>query len=188
MCDHTGTKMTFENGKVVYTAVQSFWFGLSEVFPAKHVVILTFDGCSKNNPKGPSGYGFVVHRGTNDTDECSMGDLLLQGYGYSPSGGSSNRMEYAGLVEGLHWAKLVHTTKIIVRGDSNLVINQITGKYQVKNPVLQRYRKEVLQLVKDANKSSKEVVFQHIRRENNQIADTLANMGTSLKENAVAVN
>lgn len=102
------------------------------VFPAEHAVILTFDGCSKNNPKGPSGYGFVLHRGTNDTNECSMGDLLLQGYGYSPSGGSSNRMEYAGLVEGLHWAKLVHTTKIIVRGDSNLVIKQITGEYQVK--------------------------------------------------------
>jgi hypothetical protein len=120
--DNNGDTMVFKDGIIVRSGMQSFWSGMRVVSSANHVVILTFDGCCKNNPEGPSGYGFAIHRGKDDTDHCSMGDLLVQRYGYSPSGGSSNRMEYAGLTEGLHWAKLVHTRKIIVRGDSELVI------------------------------------------------------------------
>lgn len=113
-----------------------------------------------------------------------MGDLLLQRYGYSPSGGSSNRMEYAGLVEGLHWAKLVHTTKIIVRGDSNLVIKQITGEYQVKIQCCNGIARISSNLSRTQINLAKRLYF------NTFVVRTtrLQNMGTSLKENAVAVN
>jgi len=59
-----------------------------------------------------------------------------------------------------------------VKGDSQLIINQVTGKYQVKaENLIPLYNK-----VMDLCKSFYTLEFKHIKRELNKEADKLANI------------
>jgi len=60
---------------------------------------------------------------------------------------------------------------LIVKGDSQLVINQILGKYMVKNNNL----KEIYNLIKRKIKFFNNISFNHVYRNDNKRADELAN-------------
>ena len=60
--------------------------------------------------------------------------------------------------------------KVIIYGDSKLVINQVKGVYQAKHPRMRAYRNIVLDLLQDIL----EYQFVVIPREHNVIADALA--------------
>lgn len=129
--------------------------------------ILYFDGASKGNP-GPAGWGYILH--LEDGGEVS-------GYG-SLGTATNNQAEYRGLIEGLKKALELGVEKVIVKGDSQLVVEQMKGNYRVKNP-------NIRPLYEDAMKTAhvfKKVVFAHIPREKNKIADRLANKGAELPE------
>ena len=49
-----------------------------------------------------------------------------------PDKGTNNVAEYKALIGGLEMAKENSITKINVQGDSQLIINQMTGVYKVK--------------------------------------------------------
>jgi ribonuclease HI len=132
--------------------------------------ILYFDGCSKGNP-GPSGSGAMIKY--NDLNDISLCEYV---------GNTTNNVaEYKGLILGLkylnkHLNKLKH---LIIKGDSMLVINHMTGKYKVKSPnLLPLYNeaKELIQQIKNVNIEI-DIVFLYIPREENKEADYLANMG-----------
>ena len=58
---------------------------------------------------------------------------------------------------------------ILVQGDSQLVINQMSGKFKVKSDNLVQINKECLEL----GNLFKSIKYEHIPRNNNKIADSL---------------
>jgi len=122
---------------------------------------LYFDGCSKGNP-GRSGAGAVLYKNNNElaTNSLFIGDKE-----------TNNSAEYNGLIIGLELAIKYNIKNLVVKGDSLLVIQQMTGKYQVKsNTLLQLYIK-----VKMLEKLFTSIIYQHVYRNDNKRADELAN-------------
>ena len=64
-----------------------------------------------------------------------------------------------------------------VYGDSALVIVQIKGEWDMKHPNIILYREHVLTLIL----YFEEITFEHIPREENQLADALATMSSMFK-------
>jgi broad specificity phosphatase PhoE/ribonuclease HI len=125
-------------------------------------VMIEADGGSRGNP-GPSGYGAVVR-------EHPTGEILLERYG-SLGVTTNNVAEYTGLIEGLRAAAELKAARVDVRMDSKLVIEQMSGRWQIKNPGLRPLAAEAAALVKRFD----EVTFDWIPRERNKAADALAN-------------
>lgn len=119
------------------------------------------DGGSRGNP-GPAGYGAVVRDGD--------GEVLLERYG-SLGVTTNNVAEYTGLIEGLRAALELGAGQVDVRMDSKLVIEQMSGRWQIKNPGLRPLAAEAAALVKRFDA----VTFDWIPRERNKAADALAN-------------
>jgi probable phosphoglycerate mutase len=120
------------------------------------------DGGSRGNP-GPAGYGAVVR-------EHPTGEILLERYG-SLGVTTNNVAEYTGLIAGLKAALELNAARVDVRMDSKLVIEQMSGRWQIKNPGLRPLAAEAATLVKRFD----EVTFDWIPRERNKAADALAN-------------
>ena len=125
-------------------------------------VLVEADGGSRGNP-GPAGYGAVVR--THPTAE-----ILLERYG-SLGVTTNNVAEYTGLVEGLKAALELNATEVDVRMDSKLVIEQMSGRWQIKNPGLRPLAAAAAELVS----RFVSVTFEWIPRERNKAADALAN-------------
>ncbi len=121
-----------------------------------------FDGGARSNP-GPAGYGvFVV-----DDQGAVLAEL------YEPLGTATNNVaEYRGLIAALQWAADRELKQLIVKGDSQLIIEQMRGNYKVKHeglkPLYLRARLLVMQIG--------DVRFEHVRREQNTEADRLSNL------------
>jgi broad specificity phosphatase PhoE/ribonuclease HI len=125
-------------------------------------VMIEADGGSRGNP-GPAGYGAVVRA-------HPTGEILLERYG-SLGVATNNVAEYSGLIEGLRAAAELNATHVDVRMDSKLVIEQMSGRWQIKNPGLRPLAAEAAALMKRFD----EVTFDWIPRERNKAADALAN-------------
>ena len=61
--------------------------------------------------------------------------------------------------------------KLIISGDSQLVIEQMKGRYKVKAPNLKKYNEEAKRIMTKFSDCS----FIHVKREFNKIADELSN-------------
>jgi ribonuclease HI len=89
-----------------------------------------FDGLCEPNPGGIATYGFVITRG---------GKVLLEEGGPVEADPTTNNVaEYTGLVRGLERAVELGLADggLEVRGDSQLVISQVSGKWKVRDPKL----------------------------------------------------
>ena len=64
-------------------------------------------------------------------------------------------------------------TDVLLRSDSRLLIEQLAGRFRVKNPTLQRLHAEVRSLARAFGS----VEYLHVPRERNTEADRLANAG-----------
>ncbi len=119
------------------------------------------DGGARGNP-GTAGFGFVL--------ELPNGDILK---GYQCIGiATNNEAEYHGLLAGLEIAKSQDITKLQVFLDAELIVLQLRGEYKVKSSRLQSLYTEVKKLL---DRFTKVAIF-HVRREENVIADSLANL------------
>ncbi|BAL86549.1 putative bifunctional ribonuclease H/phosphoglycerate mutase [Actinoplanes missouriensis 431] len=125
-------------------------------------VIVEADGGSRGNP-GPAGFGAVVK-------EAATGEILLERYD-SAGVTTNNVAEYSGLIAGLRAAAELNATRVDVRMDSKLVIEQMSGRWQIKNAGLRPLAAEAATLVGKFD----EVTFDWIPRERNKDADALAN-------------
>jgi ribonuclease HI len=123
---------------------------------------MQFDGCSKKNP-GLAGAGYSIFEGTK---EVYFGHLFVG------VNATNNHAEYAGLILGLQQAIEFGIKKMIVEGDSLLVINQMTGKYKCNSPNLF----ELYEKAKKLEKQFEEIHFNHILRNENKRADELSNI------------
>lgn len=119
------------------------------------------DGGARGNP-GPGAIGVVI------TDENDQVIYELSKYiGQC----TNNEAEYTALWTGLQTALNKGCTEAEVFVDSELVVKQVNGEYKVKNTRLQR----MYQRVKNLADSFEQVKFTHVKRSENQRADTLVN-------------
>jgi ribonuclease HI len=79
---------------------------------------------------------------------------------------TNNAAEYRALIAGLSWLKEQGHAGIHVRGDSQLVIYQLTGRYRVNSSALRLLHQEALGLVRELG-----VTLAWVRREINYRAD-----------------
>ena len=123
--------------------------------------IMNFDGCSKGNP-GLAGVGAVIYC---LDDEIWSGSLFLG------KNATNNQSEYTGLIFGLQQAIDMKIKTLTVKGDSQLVINQMTGKYKCNSDnIIELYKK-----AKELEKEFEKIYFVHVLRNLNRRADELSN-------------
>ena len=89
---------------------------------------------------------------------------------------SNNVAEYQALILGLEMAVDMKQLHLQVFGDSQLVINQILGSYEVKNPELRPYHDYAQKLIRWPG----DVTLQHVRRTENKKVDALATLASTL--------
>lgn len=135
-----------------------------------HIYILEFDGGSRGNPFGEAGAGMVLYDTGPDGLEK---DEVWAGWNYFGRGQmTNNQAEYSGLIAGLEAALARGVRKIVILGDSQLIIRHISGEYRVRNEKLKPLWGNVMKLLKRFD--SYEV--HHIYRDLNSRADGLANL------------
>jgi len=119
------------------------------------------DGGSRGNP-GPAGYGAVV-----EDPEGRVVAQLSEFLGKQ----TNNFAEYSGLLAVLKWANEHGVTQLKVVSDSELMVNQMKGRYKVGSPTLRPLWEEAK---REAARIAK---FQmaHTLRGGNKDADRLAN-------------
>nr|XP_023920359.1 uncharacterized protein LOC112031882 [Quercus suber] len=83
---------------------------------------------------------------------------------------TNNEAEYETLLRGMELAKSVEAESLLVLGDSQLIIGQVNGVFEVKEERMRKYLNKVMRLVK----KFEEVNFVQIPREENMEADALA--------------
>jgi ribonuclease H / adenosylcobalamin/alpha-ribazole phosphatase len=130
-------------------------------------VVVEADGGSRGNP-GPAGYGAVVF-------DAATGEVLAE---RKESLGvvSNNVAEYRGLIAGLSAAADLGARRVAVRMDSKLVIEQMSGRWQIKHESMKPLAREAVAL----RSRFDAVTFQWIPREQNSHADRLANEAMDL--------
>jgi ribonuclease HI len=119
------------------------------------------DGAARGNP-GPAGLGVVIE------DDQGM---RLRGLCRYLGRATNNQAEYYALLEGLQAVRDWNPDRLEIYLDSLLVVEQLNGRYRVKNPDL----KPLYQKARELMDSFPEVVIRHVERAKNQGADALAN-------------
>ncbi len=84
---------------------------------------------------------------------------------------TNNVAEYRALLLGLDRAKSLGYADIEVYSDSELLVRQLQGRYQVKHPVL----RELYGMAKERIGGFRRFGIRHVPREENAEADALAN-------------
>lgn len=131
-----------------------------------------FDGlCEPKNPGGIATYGFVI----KNADQVG----IAAGRGVVAEGptATNNFAEWAALGKALRWLvdnrEFRPCSYIHIRGDSQLVINQLLGKYKCKAPHLQKLRARCWDLIEQLGLLTS-TDAQWIPREQNTDADNLS--------------
>ena len=65
---------------------------------------------------------------------------------------TNNIAEYEALLLGLQLLKKLGTKRIIVYGDSEMIIKKVNGEYTAKHPRLQAYRDDVFDLLENIHR------------------------------------
>ena len=122
--------------------------------------IIYADGGSRGNP-GPAAYGAVV-----------MEENIVIAELFQPIGVASNNVaEYNGLLAGLRAANELDKAALIeVRMDSKLVVEQMSGRWQIKHPEMRRLAYEARELHQPSL-----ITYKWVPREENTHADSLVN-------------
>lgn len=126
-------------------------------------MIVACDGASRGNP-GPAGAGAQI----TDPDGVVLAEVT-EGLGEA----TNNVAEYTAVIRGLERALELGADSVLLRSDSQLLINQLTGRYRVKSPHLQPLYRRVRELAAGFDS----IEYEHVRRERNTEADRLANQG-----------
>lgn len=121
---------------------------------------LYFDGAARGNP-GPAGIGWVIV--TADGIVAEGSDRIGRS--------TNNQAEYDALIAVLKAARDYGFRDVQIRGDSELVIKQVRGEYDTNDPDLRERRVTVRELLESFDEWS----IQHVPRETNERADSLAN-------------
>ena len=126
------------------------------------VLRLFTDGAARGNP-GPAGLGISIE---------DDGGMKLRTLHKWLGTATNNEAEYHALIEGLKAVRAWNPERLEVRLDSKLVVEQMEGRYKVKEPRL----KELHDRAKALYEEFPNREIKHVEREQNRRADHLANM------------
>jgi probable phosphoglycerate mutase len=126
-------------------------------------LIVSTDGAARGNP-GPAGIGVSI-----TAPDGEIVAEIARGLGVA----TNNVAEYTAAIEGLRRAAELGATDVVLRSDSRLLIEQLEGRFRVKNPTLQRLHADARSLAK----AFERVRYEHVPRARNREADRLANAG-----------
>jgi probable phosphoglycerate mutase len=125
-------------------------------------LVVEADGGSRGNP-GPAGWGALVR-------DAATGAVLAERAGYLGEL-TNNVAEYSALVAGLRAAREIDPgASVHVRMDSRLVVEQMTGRWQIKHAALRELAAEAASVL-----PSGQVTYEWVPRAENAAADRLAN-------------
>ena len=124
--------------------------------------VIEADGASRGNP-GHASYGTVVRN-------MGTGEVVVELAGVLGHA-TNNVAEYNGLIAGLEAVAELDPNAIVeVRMDSKLVVEQMSGRWQIKSPDMRELAMRARELLPYAN-----ITYTWIPREDNKHADALAN-------------
>lgn len=127
-------------------------------------VFVYADGGSRGNP-GIAGAGSLVI-------DAESKDTLAQ-IVYAFSGKASNNVaEYRGLIEGLRAAGQLGASEVYVFMDSKLVVEQMSGRWKIKHPDMQKLALEAREMARGFQR----VTYTWVPRAQNKDADELSNV------------
>jgi len=133
--------------------------GVAGAWPAE--VTVHIDGGARGNP-GEAGIGAYFQ----DRSGAS-----LQSIARYIGRATNNTAEYQALLIALARARDAGVKHLRVFSDSELLVNQVNGRYRTTVPHLQQYLQEAIRLMREIGR----VDVTHVRREQNKEADALAN-------------
>lgn len=122
------------------------------------------DGASRGNP-GNAAIGIAIFDENED---------IISSHKEFLGKTTNNYAEYSALLKSLDLLKELETSydKIEFYSDSELLVNQLTGRYIIRNENLKELAGKFMREIKLLGKRFE--IF-HVRREKNKIADKLAN-------------
>jgi len=157
-------------------------------------IILYFDGaCGPKNPGGYATGGWIIYESQETTGderrEVHRGYMVF-GEG---EGSTNNYAEYCALGRALRWLsdekkrieaatpdQTLAIGELIIYGDSNLVIKQITGAWSVKEPMLQKLNRRCRELLEYIAPAKRRAL--HIMRDLNEECDVLSKRAFETRE------
>jgi len=127
------------------------------------MIFTNSDGGARGNP-GPGAIGVIVRKDGEILTRFSkkIGDFV-----------TNNIAEYEGLIKALELASNYTDKELMCFLDSELVVNQLMGKYRVLNPKLMELFLKVQKLQENFDK----IIYKYVSREDpfQKIADGLLN-------------
>ena len=124
-------------------------------------VIINVDGAARGNP-GPAAIGAVI----KDEDGNTVG-RISRSIGVS----TNNQAEYRAIIAALEKVTSAGIKQVEVKSDSELVVEQVNGRYKIKNTSLRPLYQQVVRLTGKLESFA----ITSVPREQNTEADTLAN-------------
>ena len=124
-------------------------------------VIINVDGAARGNP-GPAAIGAVIKDETGKV----LG-RISRAIGVT----TNNQAEYEAIIAALEKAVGMGAKQVTVKSDSKLVVEQVNGRYKIKNTGLRPLYLKVAQLAGSIESFS----ITYVPREQNAEADALAN-------------
>lgn len=126
-----------------------------------HKVIINTDGAARGNP-GPAAIGATIK---DETGKIIA--RISRRIGIT----TNNQAEYRAIIAALEKAISLGAKHVVLRSDSELVVNQINGRYKIKKSTLRPLYQEIVQLIG----SLEGFTIAYIPRQQNREADKLAN-------------
>ena len=124
--------------------------------------VVEADGGSRSNP-GPAAYGAVVFDAVTREAVAERAEYI--------GTASNNVAEYSGLIAGLEAVRdLDPAATVEVRMDSKLVVEQMSGRWKIKHPDMQKLAQRAREVLPPS-----QVSYTWIPRAENTAADALVN-------------
>lgn len=103
------------------------------------MIVIYTDSAVRGNPSDKAAWSYFVV--SEPGDKCS-----LKAGGIIPEKVTNNVAEYWAIIEAAKYAVSADLKEIKIRSDSNLAVNQLLGKFKLKNAGLVPYYKEANKL------------------------------------------
>lgn len=133
---------------------------------APRALIVEADGGSRGNPGQAAGGAVVIEPGT--------GEVIVE-LGVHVGIASNNVAEYQGMISGVEAALGYGATRLDIRMDSKLVVEQMSGRWKIKHPEMKRLAAQARDLL-----AGTAATFTWIPRAENALADRMANEAMDL--------
>jgi ribonuclease HI len=135
-------------------------FVLKEILSVNKVIIYT-DGAARGNP-GPAAIGAIIK------DE--KGNLIAS-ISRRIGTTTNNQAEYQAIIAALEKAISLGARQVELRADSELIVQQLNGRYRVKKAALRLQYQQIMRLIG----TLEGFTIAYIPRQQNAEADKLAN-------------